>query len=290
MAKTPESVEFQVFCVYTLPLSRAAAPLEATPLTDARKIMSDANSISAAARDRVGKGAARAARRQGQVPGVIYGDKKDATPISFEPRILWAEMNRPGFRTRIYDVQVGSATERCLFRDVQTDPVTDRPIHVDLMRVSATSRIHVRVPVHFAGQEKSPGIKRGGVLNVVNHEIEVICLASAIPQYLEVDVSKLDIGYSVHLDEVKLPDGVVPAAHFRNVTVATVAAPTVQVEAVVAAAPTEGEAAAAGAAPGAEGAPAAAAAGAPAAAGAAAPAKGGAAPAAAPAKGGAAKK
>jgi large subunit ribosomal protein L25 len=251
--------------------------------------MSDANSISAAARDRVGKGAARAARRQGHVPGVIYGDKKDATPISFEPRTLWAEMNRPGFRTRIYDVQVGSATERCLFRDVQTDPVTDRPIHVDLMRVSATSRIHVRVPVHFTGQEKSPGIKRGGVLNVVNHEIEVICLASAIPQYLEVDVAALEIGHSVHLDEVKLPDGVVPAAHFKNVTVATVAAPTVQVEAVVAA-PTEAEAAAAAAA-GAEGAAAApGAAGAAPAAGAAAPAKGGAAPAAAPAKGGAAKK
>ncbi|HEY1721840.1 MAG TPA: 50S ribosomal protein L25/general stress protein Ctc [Magnetospirillaceae bacterium] len=248
--------------------------------------MSDASSINAAARDRVGKGAARAARRQGQVPGVIYGDKKAATPISFEPRILWAEMNRAGFRTRLYDVQVGSATERCLFRDVQTDPVTDRPLHVDLMRVSATSRIHVRVPVHFTGQEKSPGIKRGGVLNVVNHEIEVVCLASAIPEYLSVDVSALEIGHSIHLGEVALPSGVTPATHFKNVTVATVAAPTVQTETVVAAAPTEAEAAAAAAAgEGAAGAPAAG--GAAPAAGAA---KAGAAPAAAPAKGGAAKK
>jgi len=253
--------------------------------------MSDANTIGAAARDRVGKGAARATRRQGLVPGVIYGDKKTATPIAFEPRALWVEMNRAGFRTRLYDIQVGSATERCLFRDVQTDPVSDRPIHVDLMRVTATSRIHVRVPVHFTGQEKSAGIKRGGVLNVVNHEIEVVCLASAIPEFLSVDVAHLDIGYSIHLDEVKLPDGVVPAQHFKNVTVATIAAPTVVVEAVVAA-PTAEEAAAAaaaeGAAPGAEGAPAAgAAAGAPAKGGAAAaPAKGGA--AAAPAKGGAA--
>jgi large subunit ribosomal protein L25 len=248
--------------------------------------MSDASSITAAARDRVGKGAARAARRQGQVPGVIYGDKKPATPISFEPRLLWAEMNRPGFRTRLYDVQVGNAAERCLFRDVQTDPVTDRPIHVDLMRVSATSRIHVRVPVHFSGQEKSPGIKRGGVLNVVNHEIEVVCLASAIPEFLMVEVGHLDIGHSIHLNEVTLPEGVTAATHFKGVTVATVAAPTVQVEAVVAATPAEGEAAAAAA--GAEG--AAPAAGAEGAAAPAAPAKGAAAPAAAPAKGGAAKK
>jgi large subunit ribosomal protein L25 len=254
--------------------------------------MSDASTIGAAARDRVGKGAARATRRQGLVPGVIYGDKKSATPIAFEPRALWSEMNRAGFRTRLYDVQVGSATERCLFRDVQTDPVTDRPLHVDLMRVTATSRIHVRVPVHFTGQEKSPGIKRGGVLNVVNHEIEVVCLAGAIPEFLSVDVGHLDIGYSVHLDEVTLPAGAVPAQHFKNVTVATIAAPTVVVEAVVETAPTPEEAAAAaaagaeGAAPGAEGAPAAGAAGAAAKGGAAAPAKGGA--AAAPAKGAAA--
>ncbi len=251
--------------------------------------MSDASSITAAARDRVGKGAARAARRQGQVPGVIYGDKKAATPISFEPRALWAEMNRPGFRTRLYDVQVGSnGTERCLFRDVQTDPVTDRPIHVDLMRVSATSRIHVRVPVHFTGQDKSAGIKRGGVLNVVNHEIEVVCLASAIPEYLTVDVAHLDIGHSVHLNEVTLPEGVTPATQFKGVTVATVAAPTVHVEAVVAAAAAPGAEGAEGAAAGAEGAAAAPGAEGAAAAPGAAPAKGAA--EAAPAKGGAADK
>ena len=254
--------------------------------------MSDASSINAAARDRVGKGAARAARRQGLVPGVIYGDKKSAIPIAFEPRLLWAEMNRPGFHTRLYDVQVGAATERCLFRDVQTDPVTDRPLHVDLMRVTASSRIHVRVPVHFTGQDSSPGIKRGGVLNVVNHEIEVVCLASAIPQFLEVDVAHLDIGYSVHMEEVKLPEGVVPATQYKSVTVVTVAAPTIVVEAVVEAAPAEGEVvpgAEGEAVPGAEGAPApgaeGAAAAAPAKGAAAAPAKGA---AAAPAKGAAA--
>jgi len=249
--------------------------------------MSDANTISAAARDRVGKGAARATRRQGLVPGVIYGDKKPATPIAFEPRSLWAEMNRPGFRTRLFDVQVDGATERCLFRDVQTDPVSDRPVHVDLMRVTATSKIHVRVPVHFKGQDASPGIKRGGVLNVVNHVIEVVCLAGAIPQFIEVDVGHLDIGYSVHLDEITLPPGVVPSTQFKNVTVATVAAPTIVVEAVVEAAPAEGElvpGAEGELVPGAEGAPAPGTEGAPAAAG--APAKGGA--AAAPAKGAAA--
>jgi len=256
--------------------------------------MSDASSISAAARDRVGRGAARATRRQGLVPGVIYGDKKTATPIAFEPRALWAEMNRPGFRTRLYDVQVDGATERCLFREVQTDPVSDRPVHVDLMRVTATSRIHVRVPVHFKGQTESPGIKRGGVLNVVNHVIEVVCLAGSIPDYIEVEVGHLDIGYSVHLSEVTLPPGVVPSTQFKNVTVATVAAPTIIVEAVVEAAPVEGEvvpgaegevvAGAEGApAPGAEGAPAAA--GAPAKGAAAAPAKGA---AGTPAKGAAA--
>ena len=254
--------------------------------------MSDTSNIGAAARDRVGKGAARATRRQGLVPGVIYGDKQSATPIAFEPRALTTEMHRPGFRTRLYDVKVGDGkTERCLFREVQTDPVSDRPIHVDLLRVSATSRIHIRVPVHFKGQDQSPGIKRGGVLNVVNHEIEVVCLVSAIPQFLEVDVGHLDIGHSVHLTEMKLPDGVKPASHYKDLTVVTVAAPTVMVEPVAEAAttvegaegaegvPAEGAEGAA-AAPGAEGAAAAA----PAAGG--APAKGA---AAAPAKGGAGK-
>lgn len=209
--------------------------------------MSVVGNLEVAPRDRVGKGGARAARRSGLVPGVIYGDRQPPIPVAFDPRLLAAEMHRPGFMTRLVELELDGAKLRCLCRGVQRDPVSDRPIHVDFMRVGAESRVHVRVPVHFTGHENSPGLKRGGVLNVVNHEVEVICAAAAIPEHLEVNLQGLEIGHSVHFEALALPAGVsiVATRGHSTRTVATIVAPTVQA-AEAAPAPGAGEAAPAG--------------------------------------------
>ena len=189
--------------------------------------MSEVTTIDVAARDRAGKGAARATRRQGLVPGVIYGNKQPPVGIAVDPRRLWAEMNRAGFHTRLFDLTVNGTTERVLCRDVQRHPVQDMPLHVDFLRVSAQSKVHVHVPVHFINQDKSPGLKRGGVLNVVLHEIEVIAKADAIPHAFTIDLAGLEIGASLHLSQVILPPDVSVVTHEKNPTIATIAAPTV---------------------------------------------------------------
>ncbi|MBL8837833.1 MAG: 50S ribosomal protein L25/general stress protein Ctc [Alphaproteobacteria bacterium] len=247
--------------------------------------MVDTVKIAAQPRERAGKGAARAVRRSGRVPGVVYGEKKAPALIDLDPRDLDREMKKPGFFTRLFEIDTGKGSERALARDLQLHPVTDRPEHVDFMRVGATTRIRVAVPVKFVGQERSPGLKRGGVLNIVRHDIEVYCKADTIPSIIEISLEGLDIGDSVHINAVKLPEGVKPTIA-RNFTVCSVAAPTTvtaeaaPAAAAAAAAPAEGAAApAAGAAPAKGAAPAAAAKG-------AAPA----APAGGDKKGGAAKK
>ncbi len=189
--------------------------------------MSVVTTISVVARDRAGKGAARATRRQGLVPGVIYGNKQSPVTFAIDPRLLWAEMNKPGFLTRLFDISIEGRTERALCRDIQRHPVTDQPVHVDFLRVSAESKVHVHVPVHFSNQDKSTGIKRGGVLNVVLHEIEIVAAADAIPSELVIDLTGLDIGASIHLSQVQLPAGVTAVSHEKDATVATIAAPTV---------------------------------------------------------------
>ncbi|PKU23931.1 50S ribosomal protein L25/general stress protein Ctc [Telmatospirillum siberiense] len=189
--------------------------------------MSEITSISVEARDRAGKGAARETRRQGLIPGVIYGNKQSPISIAVSPRVLWAEMNKPGFLSRLFDVSVGGKTERVLCRDVQCHPVSDQPLHVDFLRISAESKVHVHIPVHFSNQDKSTGLKRGGVLNVVAHELEIIAPAIAIPSELVVDLTGLDIGASIHLSTIKLPEGVSVVTHEKDQTIATIAAPTV---------------------------------------------------------------
>lgn len=189
--------------------------------------MSDVKTISVEARERAGKGAARETRRQGKVPGVIYGNKQAPIGIAMDPRQLWAEMNKPGFLTRLFDISVGDKTERALVRDVQRHPVSGQPIHVDFLRVSAESKVHVHIPVHFSNQDKSTGLKRGGVLNVVTHELEIVAPANAIPSELVVDLAGLDIGASVHLSALTLPAGVSVVSHEKDMTIATIAAPTV---------------------------------------------------------------
>ncbi len=140
------------------------------------------------------------------------------------------ELQTGGFLATIYDIQVEKDKERVLPRDVQFDPVTDRPIHVDFLRVSATSSVTVQVPVNFLNEEESPGLRRGGLLNVVRHEIEMICRADAIPSNIEVDLTGLDIGDSIHISMISLPDGAAPTITDRDFTVATIAAPTVAPE------------------------------------------------------------
>ncbi len=189
--------------------------------------MAEISTIAAQRRERAGKGPARAARRAGRVPGVIYGSKKDPSMVTLDPRELDRELKTGAFLATIYDVQLDRDKERVLPRDVQFDPVTDRPIHVDFLRVSAASSVTVQVPVNFLNEEVSPGLKRGGLLNVVRHEIEMVCRADAIPGSIDVDLTGLDIGDSVHISMISLPDGVAPTITDRDFTVATVAAPTV---------------------------------------------------------------
>jgi large subunit ribosomal protein L25 len=136
-------------------------------------------------------------------------------------------MNRPGLHSRLFDITVGSATERVLCRDIQRHKVSGQPLHVDFLRVSGESKVHVKVAVHFSNQDKSPGLKKGGVLNVVSHELEIIAPANAIPSELVIDLSGLEIGTSIHLSAIKLPAGVSAVSHEKDATIATIAAPTV---------------------------------------------------------------
>ena len=189
--------------------------------------MAEIATIAAERRERAGKGPSRAARRAGRVPGVIYGSKKDPSMVTVDPRELDRALKTGAFLATIYDVQIGKDKERVLPRDVQFDPVTDRPIHVDFLRVSAATSVTVQVPVNFLNDEESPGLKRGGLLNVVRHDIEMTCRADAIPAGIDVDLTGLDIGDSIHISMISLPDGVVPTITDRDFTVATIAAPTV---------------------------------------------------------------
>lgn len=225
--------------------------------------MREVTTIAAEARSRAGKGTARATRLTGRVPGVIYGEKQTPELISVEARELLKEMQKGSFFSRLFTVAVGSKTERVLARDVQLHPVTDRPIHVDFQRIGKDSKIRIFIPVHFLDQEKSPGLKKGGVLNIVRHEVEFFVQPDNIPESISISLEGMDIGHSIHISAFTLPAGV-KAVINRDFTVATVAAPTKEeeaapkTEAAAAAAPAAGAKAATPAA-GAKAAPAAAA-------------------------------
>jgi len=200
--------------------------------------MSSVATIAATVRDRVGKGAARATRRSGLVPGVIYGDKQSPVAIAIDPRVIWAELNKPGFTTRLFSIDLDKAGKHsCLARDVQFHPVTDKPIHVDFLRVSADSVVHVKVPVHCVNHDKSPGIKRGGVLNIEHHEIEVTCSPSHIPSEYVIDLAGQEIGASIHLSQITLGEGVKPYHLPQDATIITIAPPTVNRDAAAAETP-----------------------------------------------------
>lgn len=216
--------------------------------------MREIGNIAAEGRGRLGKGGARTLRRAGRVPAIVYGGEEAPMPVSLNLREITREVQKPGFFTRLFDLKLDGESIRVLPRDVQFDPVTDSPEHVDFQRYVAGQKVHIGVPVHFTSEDKSPGIKRGGVLNIVRHEIELIGEIEKIPERIVISVEGLEIGDSVHMSTVALPAGVGPAIADRDFTIATVAAPTVvRVEAEEAAAaaaaeaaevvPTEGEAA-----------------------------------------------
>jgi large subunit ribosomal protein L25 len=206
--------------------------------------------IKASARPSSGKGAARATRREDRVPGVVYGNGTQPENISVNGRELNIVVARGKFLSTILDLDIDGKKSRVIPRDVQLDPVKDWPIHVDFQRVDAGARIRVKVPVRFINEGLSPGLKRGGVLNIVRHEVEVTCPADAIPDYFEFNLEGLEIGRSIHISATTMPEGVKPTILNRDFTVATVAGhkieeePTAGAEAVVAEGevPAEGEA------------------------------------------------
>ena len=220
-------------------------------------------SVAAEPRDRAGKGAARESRRNGRVPAVIYGDKKEPTLISLDPKEIDRHIHKKTFYATLLDVDLKGTKHRVLPRDVQFDPVTDRTLHVDFQRIGKDTKVHVNVPVVVRNEAASPGIKRGGVLNIVRHEIEFICSPDAIPQSVEVDLTGLEIGGSIHINSVKLPENAQLAVRERDFTVVSIGAPTglkaeqqeaaekaaAAAAAPVAAAPAAGAPAAGGAAP-----------------------------------------
>ena len=193
-------------------------------------------SLSAEARASAGKGAARATRRAGRVPAIIYGDHKDPVLISLEPRELARAASRPGFFATLVDLRVDGDSHRTLPRDVQYHPVSDAPLHVDFMRVGAGAKVTVTVPVVFINHERSAGLRRGGLLNVVRHGIEMTCSVESIPERLTVDLSGLDVGESIHMSAVSLPEGARPMITDRDFTIASITAPSALREEAAAAA------------------------------------------------------
>ena len=188
--------------------------------------MSEQLTLPAETRERAGKGASRALRRDGRVPCVIYGDKKEPVAFHVKEKLLAKMLSTGHFMNSVIMIDIKGTPNRTLPKDVQFHPVSSRPIHVDFLRIGEHSQVHVNVPVQFTNEEESPGIKRGGVLNVVRHDLELICDAAEIPDEIHIDLTGLDIGDSIHISEVQLPKGSKSAIEDRDFTVATVVAPS----------------------------------------------------------------
>jgi large subunit ribosomal protein L25 len=188
--------------------------------------MSEQLTLSAASRERAGKGASRALRNEGRVPAVIYGGKQEPTTIHVEEKALVKALMTGHFFSSVISVDVDGKAQTTLAKDVAFHPVTERPLHVDFYRVSKDTKVTVEVPVHFTNEAASPGLKRGGVLNIVRHEVELACDASHIPEELIVDLTGFDVGESIHISAVKLPEGTTPTITDRDFTIATIAAPS----------------------------------------------------------------
>jgi large subunit ribosomal protein L25 len=213
--------------------------------------MSEQLTLSAETRERAGKGASRALRREGRVPAVVYGNNEAPLSIHLEEKVLMKALQTGHFMNSVVMIDVagqagsaggGGATTRTLPKDVQFHPVTDRPVHVDFLRISEHATVTVAVPIIFINEDKSKGLKRGGVLNAVRHELELVCDAAEIPEDVIVDLAGTDIGDSIHISQVTLPKGTASAITDRDFTIATIVAPSgVKSEAAEAAAEAAGE-------------------------------------------------
>jgi large subunit ribosomal protein L25 len=187
--------------------------------------MSDDTTISAEQRERVGKGSARAVRRAGHIPAVIYGDKKEPVSITLESREITKIVHQPGIFGRLLNIEISGSKHTVLTRDIQFHPVTDNVLHMDFLRISGSAKVAVAIAVDFINEDECPGIKVGGVLNVVRYEVELLCPATTIPEKITVDLQGLKIGDSVHISTIELPDGVTPTITDRDFTIATIASP-----------------------------------------------------------------
>ncbi len=194
--------------------------------------MSELPAIAAEPRQRAGKGAARAVRREGFVPAVIYGGNKEPVSIKVERRLLFSELRKSGFFATQFQITIDGEDHRVLPRDVQFHPVTDVPTHADFLRVTDRTQIRVSVPLSFINEEECEGLAQGGVINMVRHDIEVVCAVGNIPESIVIDLAGKDIGDSIHVSEVELGAGVKPTITDRDFTIVTIAAPTIYVEPV----------------------------------------------------------
>src|SRR6476661_10083498 len=188
--------------------------------------MSEQLTLPAEARDRAGKGASRALRRDGRVPAVVYGEKKEPLSIHVEEKLLSKMLSTGHFMNSVVMIDMSGKAHRTLPKAVDFHPVTSRPIHVDFLRIGEHTKVHVAVPMRFDNEDASPGLKRGGVLNVVVHELEIVCDAASIPGEIHIALDGLEIGDSIHISDVKLPNGVQPANQDEDFTVATIVAPS----------------------------------------------------------------
>jgi large subunit ribosomal protein L25 len=188
--------------------------------------MSEQLTLPAEARNRAGKGASRELRREGRVPAVVYGQKAEPLSIHVEEKLLSKMLSSGHFMNSVVMVDVAGRPTRTLPKAVDFHPVTSRPIHVDFLRISEHTQVNVAVPMRFDNEDASPGLKRGGVLNVVVHELEIVCDAAHIPSEIHIPLDGLEIGDSIHISQVKLPDGVTPANTDEDFTVATIVAPS----------------------------------------------------------------
>jgi large subunit ribosomal protein L25 len=188
--------------------------------------MSDQLTLLAETRDKGGKGASRELRRQNRVPAVIYGNKQEPVMIHVEEKALVKLLMTGHFSNSVVELELGGKKQITLPKDVAFHPVTDRPIHVDFLRIDKNAKVEVEVPVAFINEEKSPGLKRGGVLNIVRHELQLICDADKIPDDIQIDVTGFDVGDAIHISHVKLPAGSVSAITDRDFTIATIVAPS----------------------------------------------------------------
>lgn len=208
--------------------------------------MAKINELKAVTREKAGKGAARAERRAKRVPAVIYGDKQPPEIISIAFNEMKQLANSANFMNTLFDIDIDGRKVRVIPRDLQLDVVKDTPLHVDFMRLGKGATVTVEIPVHFINDEECPGIKQGGVLNVVRHGIEVVCPADNIPEYFEIDLIKAEQGDSIHVGALTMPEGVSPTITDRDFTIATIATPakvkTIEEEEAEAVAAAEAEA------------------------------------------------